>query len=166
MIVFQQPRLQARIHRTTTPNARNARISLMSFLPISPRSVPPLAANRQSCGVRACGRTSTYCRACRSSSRWGRLRRSLARRSYASGPRGVRRSPYRKLSTRMRHSQPQFSVQQPALAPPRSQVRGMRSPHRESARPARCATPSGAPRARRALRHSASGHVPPGSAAC
>ena len=61
------------------------------------------------------------------------------------------RESLRKLSRRMRHSRSQFSVQQAALAPPRLRVRRMPSPRRGSARPVRCATPSGAPRARRAL---------------
>ena len=82
----------------TMASATNARISLAPIWPVSAGSVPPLAVNRQPCGLRSCGRTSTYCRACRSSSRQGRLRRSLARRSYAIGPRGVRRSPWRRSS--------------------------------------------------------------------
>jgi hypothetical protein len=48
-------------------------------------------------------------------------------RLYSSGH--TYRSP-RKLSTRMRHSRSQFSVQQPALAPSRLRMRRKRSPHR------------------------------------
>jgi hypothetical protein len=72
----------------------------------------------------------------------------------------------RKLSTRMRHSRPQFSEQRPTPAVPRPRLWTLIPPRREPARLVRCATPLGAPPARRALRHSASGHAHPGSAVC
>jgi len=95
-------------------------------------------------------------------------------RQGAKAPRGRRGheartqdgTPGRKLSTRMRHSRFQFSEPQATFGPPRSRVRWRRAFHRESARPARCATPSGARRARRARRPSRWGPTRPASAAC
>ncbi len=72
----------------------------------------------------------------------------------------------RKLSTRMRHSRSQFSVQQPTLPPSHSWVRKSRPPHRVSARRARGAPPSGAPRARRAPGRPLRDHAHSTSAVC